>query len=205
MAPKIVDKEAKRLEIMQAAIHVFAQNGIVRAKMIDIARSAGVGKGTVYEYFRSKEEIFAAAFSYYFNQMEVLTQKALELSDEPRKQLENLICVTMEAFFKESGDFLQIMMDFWAEGIRNKDERLVEAIDLKGIYRQYRQIIIAIIEKGIKRGVFRPVDSVAMASFLIASMDGLMLQWIMEPDLFELEQVEQALIDGFLNGLSKNV
>lgn len=203
MAPKIIDKEAKRMEIMQAAIQVFAQNGIVKAKMIDIARSAGVGKGTIYEYFRSKEEIFAAAFSHYFNQMEVMIQEALALTDEPRKQLENLIGYTMEAFFKESGDFLQIMMDFWAEGIRNKDERLVEAIDLKGIYRQFRQIIIAIIEKGIKQGVFRPVDSMAMASFLIASTDGLMLQWIMEPDLFELEQVKQAMIDGLLNGLSK--
>lgn len=203
MAPKIVDKEAKRLEIMQAAIQVFAQNGIVKAKMIDIARAAGVGKGTIYEYFRSKEDIFAAAFTFYFSQMDDLIQDALRVSDDPREQLKNLIRVSMEAFFKESGDFLQIMMDFWAEGIRNKDERLVQAINLKEIYRQYRQILISTIEKGIAQGVFRPVNSMTMASFLIAAMDGLMLQWIMEPALFNLEEVEKAMIDGLLNGLNK--
>ena len=203
MTPKIVNKEAKRLEIMQAAIHVFAQNGIVKSKMIDIARKAGVGKGTIYEYFRSKEEIFAAAFDYFFNQIEALIQQTLQISVEPREQLKNLIRVTMEAFFKESGDFLQIMMDFWAEGIRNKDDHLAEVINLKDVYRRYREILTVIIEKGIAQGVFRPVNSVNMASFIIAAMDGLMLQWIMEPDLFELEPVGDSLLDGLLNGLNK--
>ena len=201
MTPKIVDKEAKRLEIMQAAIQVFARNGIVKAKMIDIARAAGVGKGTIYEYFRSKEEIFAEAFIFYFKQMDGLIRDAVQLSDDPREQLKNLIRVSVKAFLGESDDFLQIMMDFWAEGIRNKDEHLMQTIDLKGIYQQYRQILTDIINRGIERKIFRPVNSVAMASFLIGSLDGLMLQWIMEPHLFEINEVIEAMIDGFLNGL----
>ncbi len=50
-------------------------------------------------------------------------------------------------------------------------------------------------------GVFRKIDSFIYSSMLIAAMDGLMLQWILNRDLFDLKQVSQALFDGFLNGI----
>ncbi|MDP6593244.1 MAG: helix-turn-helix domain-containing protein, partial [Candidatus Marinimicrobia bacterium] len=50
----------KRTQIIQAAIKVFARKGLERGKIADVAKEAGIGKGTVYEYFRSKEEIFSA-------------------------------------------------------------------------------------------------------------------------------------------------
>ena len=59
MAPKIVDKEAKKTQIIIAATQVFSKLGVAKTKMIDIAQAAGIGKGTIYEYFRSKEEIFS--------------------------------------------------------------------------------------------------------------------------------------------------
>ena len=62
MSPKIIDKEAKKAEILQAAMQVFSRKGVAKTRMADIAVAAGIGKGTIYEYFRSKEEIFAAAF-----------------------------------------------------------------------------------------------------------------------------------------------
>jgi len=201
MTPKIVDKDAKKFEIIQAAIGVFAKNGVVKSRMIDIARAAGVGKGTIYEYFRSKEDIFIAAYNYFYRQTQAMMNQALQASQEPEQQLKNLIRVSLSGFFENNAEFLEIMMDFWAEGIRKKNERIIEAINLKAIYRQYRALIRAIIDRGIRQHVFRPINSQVVASFLIGSLDGLLLQWIMEPDLFDIDEVTKTIIDGFLNGL----
>ena len=53
--PKIVDKKKKREKILETAITVFAKRGIANTKITDIAEAAQVGKGTIYEYFHSKD------------------------------------------------------------------------------------------------------------------------------------------------------
>ena len=55
--PKIVDKEAKKLDIVHAALKEFARRGVANTKMADIATAAGIGKGTIYEYFKDKNEM----------------------------------------------------------------------------------------------------------------------------------------------------
>ena len=53
------DKSKKRQLIMEAALQVFVEHGYEKTKIIDVARTAGIGKGTVYEYLKSKEALFA--------------------------------------------------------------------------------------------------------------------------------------------------
>lgn len=59
-------KEQRKIEIIEAAIRVFGENGYHGGKVGNIAEKAGIGKGTVYEYFRSKEEIFQQMLKYVF-------------------------------------------------------------------------------------------------------------------------------------------
>ena len=203
MSPKIVDKESKKLEILQSAMQVFAQNGAAKTKMIDIAKAAGIGKGTIYEYFRSKEDIFAEAFHLFISNGNALIEESLQDTDDPVEKLKILIDVSLTGFIKDGGDFAGIMMDFWAEGIRNKDDRIVKIINLNQIYSEYREVISAILNDGIKKGVFRKVDTLALSAALIAAFDGLMLQWIMDRDLFDMRQVSQSLFDAILNGIKQ--
>jgi AcrR family transcriptional regulator len=67
MAPIVVDKAKKKTDILNAAIEVFATKGVANAKMNDIAIAANIGKGTIYEYFSSKEDIFSTAFHVFLN------------------------------------------------------------------------------------------------------------------------------------------
>ena len=203
MAPKIVDKEAKKLDILQAALQVFSQKGVANTKMIDIAKAASIGKGTIYEYFSSKEEIFACGFQHFFADYEKDMEEILSKSSHPQEQLEMLIRYSLSAFFENQLEFATIMLDFWAEGIRNKDDTINNVINLKELYQNFRAMIIQIIENGIRQGVFRSIDPVPYASFLIGAMDGLLLQWVMEPKLFDVKQIGDALCDGMLNGIKK--
>lgn len=201
MAPKIVDKEAKKLEIIHAAVKVFSKKGMVKAKMADIAETAGIGKGTIYEYFRSKEDIFAAGFKIFFQDMEKEIESALKSTENPVEQLKILIRLSFTGFLQHGAEMAAIMMDFWAEGIRNKDEKILSAIDLKKIYHEYRIIIQSILNNGIEKGIFRQMDTLHTASFLIGALDGVMLQWIMDHNVIDLEKMTDSVIDTVLNGI----
>lgn len=199
--PKIVNKELKKMEILHAAMHVFAQKGVVNTKMIDIAQSAGIGKGTIYEYYRSKEEIFSSAYIYFFSMTKSLIQDALSKEKDPLVQLELVLKISLDAFLHLGEEYADIMMDFWAEGIRTKNQDLIESINLKGIYADYRKIIQHILEKGIEKRIFKPFDTVSTASILIGAFDGIMLQWIMDRKAINFQKVTTILLDGFIEGI----
>jgi AcrR family transcriptional regulator len=203
MTPKKIDKAAKKQEILEAAMKLFARNGVTNTKMAHIAEAAGVGKGTIYEYFRSKEDIFASAYHHMFAETEELIEKVLQSNIGPEERLKAVLGDTIEALLGDGGEFAGIMMEFWSEGIRSKDDRILKIINLDEIYRQYRQIISEILEEGISQGIFRRVDTHLTASALIGAMDGLFLQWILEPGIFEPREATDVLIDCYLNGIKK--
>lgn len=203
MTPKKIDKAAKKQEILEAAMKLFARNGVTNTKMAHIAEVAGVGKGTIYEYFRSKEDIFASAYHHMFAETEELIEKVLQSNIGPEERLKAVLGDTIEALLGDGGEFAGIMMEFWSEGIRSKDDRILKIINLDEIYRQYRQIISEILEEGISQGIFRRVDTHLTASALIGAMDGLFLQWILEPGIFEPREATDVLIDCYLNGIKK--
>ena len=202
MSPKIVNKEIKKQEILKAAMRIFAQNGVVKTKMADIATAAGIGKGTIYEYFRSKEDIFAEAYSHIFMDTERSIIEVLESPISPEEKLRRFMSVTMEEFLvKDGGEFAGIMMSFWSEGIRNNNERIMEIIDLKKIYSEFRLMISGILDEGIKKGSFRKVDTHLTASVIIGAMDGILLQYIMDKNVFSPGKAIETLLDGFINGI----
>ena len=175
---------------------VFARTGVHQAKMADIAAEAGIGKGTIYEYFRSKDEIFAAAFSLFQQQIDAESERRLQVLQEPADKLRAMV----EAFISmmtHDDSVIEIMLEFWAEGIRQRHE----ALDLRPMYRKYRAYLAACVEEGIESGVFRSVDSGLVASHLLAALDGFALQWFVDRQCFSLEQAGQQLLETVLSGI----
>lgn len=201
--PKIVDKKAKKLEILHAAAKVFAEKGVVKTKMIDIAQEAGIGKGTIYEYYRSKEEIFGDTFRLIFDHMESQIADAIGNTQDPIIKLKTLIQISYKEFLEHSGDLAGIMMDFWAEGIRSKSADVISIINLELVYTEYKMLIADILHDGIKKGIFRNVDANSLAAIIVGAMDGVMLQWIMNKDMVNLEKVSEVMVDTLLNGIKK--
>ena len=202
MSPKIVDKLEKKQEILKAAMRIFAQNGVGKTKMADIAKAAGIGKGTIYEYFRSKEDIFAETYSHIFMDTEARIVEILESPIEPEEKLRGLMRVSIEEFLVgDGGEFAGIMMSFWSEGIRNNNERIMEIIDLKKIYSEFRAMISGILEEGINTGQFRKIDTHLTASVIIGAMDGILLQYVMDKNVFLPGNAIETLLDSFLNGI----
>lgn len=203
MSPKLIDKEVKKQKILIAAMKVFARKGVANTKMADVAEEAGIGKGTIYEYFKNKDDIFAEAFHHFMEQMDAVIAKRLFKIHDPLEKIAALIAGWIEVIQNNSTDFIEILMDFWAEGVRYKHQATV--FDMKKLYDEYRKIIAEILEEGIAKGKIRPVNTTLTASILIAALDGLALQWIVDHNVFQFNEAADALTKSFIEGLKKNI
>lgn len=199
--PKIIDKEEKKTRILEASIRIFSEKGLNNAKIADIARAADIGKGTVYEYFSSKNEIFRASYWFFMGKInEVLFQKLQHLSD-PLEKLHAFFSAWADILQGENLEYLEIVLDFWAEGIRkNKDSM---TLDLAQAYDQYRRFLADLLEECIAIQEIKRVDTRIAASILLGSLDGLMLQWIMDRSLFNIREAVDLLAKIFIGGLKK--
>lgn len=203
MSPKLIDKEVKKQEILLAAMKVFARKGVANTKMADVAEAAGIGKGTIYEYFKSKKDIFAEAFSHFMEQVDTVMAKRLFKIHDPIEKLNAWITAWVEVVQNGSIDFMEIIMDFWAEGVRHKHKTTV--FDLNKTYDEYRRMLVEILEDGISKDRFRPMNTTIVASILIGSMDGLVLQWIMDRNLFQFKEAADEFSISFIEGLKKDI
>lgn len=194
--PKIIDKAEKKQHIIQAALATFAKKGVNNTKMIDIAKAAGVGKGTIYDYFRSKDAIFLEAFNHFNEEMKAEIGKRMFLLTDPKEKLITFIETSFE-MWQQFSDFAEIMFDFWAEGIRERYEH----IDLKRIYDDYGAYLAAILKEGVQSGVFRKMNAKMVASFVVGGMDGLALQWLIRKQKFPIIDARKEFIYTILNGI----
>jgi AcrR family transcriptional regulator len=199
---KIVDKEAKRKKILLAALRVIAEKGLTGTRMSDIARAADVGKGTLYEYFRSKEEILHAGFLLIFEQgEEVLAQKLSKITDPPEK-IHAILTGFVEALDSFPVDFMQIMFDVWAEGVRSVKAKETTIFDMRKLYAEYRGLLASILVEGMRKGIFRnDLQPDIIASGILGSWDGLMLQWVLDHSVFDFKKAVEAMYTAYMKGI----
>lgn len=201
MTPKIIDKEEKRAAIVQAAVRVFARQGVGKTRMVEIAEAAGIGKGTIYEYFSSKEELLVAAFHAFIGEagrtIETKVGNTVDPMDQLRAYFEGWI-VLLDSDFMQ---FADIMLDMWAQGLRLQEGD--ETFHLGAMYSQYRVQIMAILDAGIRQGCFKSVNTIITSSIIIGTLDGLLLQWIMDKNLYQLKEAIVQLSDIMIQGLVK--
>jgi len=203
MSPKIVDKEKKKKQILLAAMKVFSEKGMKNSRMADIAHRADIGKGTIYEYFRSRDEILVDAYFLIMNDMGDRINSALKNIENPEKKIKAMIHVTYGALQELSPDLIQIFLDFWSEGIHQADKSK-PAINLRSLYSDFRRQSRDILNDGIKLGLFRPMDTTCAASIIMAIIDGLLLQIILDNNAFDNNKIIDEIITIILNGLRKH-
>ncbi|MFQ5989373.1 MAG: TetR/AcrR family transcriptional regulator [Candidatus Methylomirabilales bacterium] len=197
--PIIVDKDRKRREILEAAMRVFAREGYHRAKMEAVAEEAGIGKGTVYEYFKSKTGLFLALHDHMLAELKAFYMKELEGIREPAAMLERFIEVAFETFRLWEPFFL-VFFDYWAEGGRGEQQTLLQT-RLREAYAVAREDVAAIIAAGVKDGSFRCENPLLAAASILATLDGLVLQWLCDRDAFDLDAIGKNLTEMILRSL----
>jgi AcrR family transcriptional regulator len=196
-------KEARPGEIVAAALEVFVEHGFAAAKLSDVARRAGVTKGTVYLYFESKEALFKAVVREtivpVIAQGEALAQSftgsARELVERLVREYWRLVGETALAgipklMMAEAGTFPELTR-FYYEEVVTRGHRLMAGV----------------IERGIKNGEFRPVNvmiaaKLAMSPLMHAVVARRAFASCM-PEGFDVQKYLDTHIDLYLHGISK--
>ena len=180
-------------------MQVFARDGYHRAKIESVAEEAGIGKGTVYEYFKSKTELFIALHDYMLTELKSFYMKELSEIREPTLLLKRFIEVAFQTF-RAWEPFFLVFFDFWAEGGRGQQEALLQT-QMRQAYAESRNDVAAILASGVQDGSFRQVDPTLTAASILASLDGLVLQWLCDRNAFDLDLMCKNLTESILRSL----
>jgi AcrR family transcriptional regulator len=193
-------KAAKRNQIVEAAARVFARKGYAGAVVADIAVEACIGKGTVYEYFSSKEDLFFAVFEWFQNQTgEATTVKIAHLGGSAADRL-GVLNQSLMGLWNQIKDVFVLTMEFWAASSSpNMQDRFKAAF--KQLYDNYRELVSSLIQDGINSGDFRAdIHPEAIAAALVGTWDALFLQaWF--DDGFDPAATAREFLDTVLRGL----
>ncbi|WP_201375668.1 TetR/AcrR family transcriptional regulator [Ktedonobacter robiniae] len=198
MSPRLDVSEERKNQILEAAIAVFARLGFDQSRMEDIAGQAGLSKGALYLYYKSKDAIVAALLKYFFAQEFKLLQTFVEAHQEG-SVTEQIITLTRQLVqaMQWMARMMPIAFEFYALAGRDQEVRQF----LKQYYQDYRQELAHLIERGIEQGEFRAVDTQAAATSLVALYEGLALLFFVDPEANQWAKQVETSIHFFLEGL----
>jgi len=195
-------KDPKKAEaILRSAVKVFAQSGLERGTISDIATEAGIGKGTVYEYFSSKDEIFEAILNAMMDEITGALEQLQGMDLTPTEKMRTFMRMNTEMIFEMQENML-IMVELWAQAVRGQWHGEKNPV-LFNYYDRIRDLIILILAEGEQRGEFRPMNKDGVATLLVAFLDGLILQFMIIRDKERFEKAVMEGIHSFMKGIER--
>ncbi len=165
-------EDQRREELIKATYHEVAEKGYSAVTLQDIAKRAGVSKGSTLYYFSTKEDLFLGALEWIIEVVHERIHAAIASADDPVSKMKAVIGVIF-GNAQESRQFFLAYSDFISIGTRNRRFHDLNAKFYEGCCGHDREII----ELGIKAGIFRPVDLDDASSMVRALVDGMMMQW----------------------------
>ena len=182
MAPKVSEQylEERRNQILDAAVATFSRNGLHQTTIEDIRLEAGLSRGAVYHYFKSKEDIIDAIRGRSARQAEAIYISQTE-ADDAESVLQDLIDSTVSNMVSPTSvDANRLAMFLWAESLVNK--RIMDG--QMPAFKPYLAVLAEFVSKAQAAGNVDPgLDPQAAARLIAGAMMGLQLQLCWEPDV----------------------
>ncbi|HPG54105.1 MAG TPA: TetR/AcrR family transcriptional regulator [Smithellaceae bacterium] len=202
--PKIVNREKKRSEIAQKAIEVLAKRGFKATTIQEIANAAGLGKGTIYHYFKTKEEILRAVSEQMFREAERSLGAALLRINEPMDKLAALIEESLH-ITEDLEHLFIIYSELWLMTVRGEHTGDFTNM-LKRMQNDMKNLVAGMINEGKNQGFWQnDIDIDALASYLASSFDGVFAHYMIDKENFEIKRVTKEFIKFLLKqSASKN-
>ena len=186
----------KRAMILRAATRVFARNGYFNSKVADIARAAEVADGTVYLYFKSKEEILHSIFDQNMAEAIASGRKLIELLSDPREKLRQIARLHLERLGADRD--LAIVFQVELRG----STKFMEEFSAAG-FAEYLDLLRKIFEEGQRSRVFRKdLNAKVVSKILFGALDEMATNWIISHRNYKLEPMADVVMDVFLSGVN---
>lgn len=185
----------KREAILHAATKVFAKKGYFNSKVADIAAVAGIADGTVYLYFKSKDEILHSLFDRAMSDFIAEGRRELAVIDEPAAKLKRVA----ELHLEKLGADRDLAVVFQVE-LRGST-KFMQEFSAAG-FGEYLDIIRQTIEDGQKSGVFRnDIKPVVAAKILYGALDEMVTNWVLSKKSYPLRPMAAEVMKVFFGGV----
>jgi TetR/AcrR family fatty acid metabolism transcriptional regulator len=184
----------KREAILRAATNVFALKGFFNSKVSDIAAAAGIADGTVYLYFKSKDEILHSIFDRAMADFITEGKRELETINDPVGKLRRIAELHLERLGADRD--LAIVFQVELRG----STKFMQEFSAAG-FAEYLDIIKRTIEDGQRSGQFRSdVKPITCSKILYGALDEMVTNWILSPRSYPLAPMAAEVMKIFLGG-----
>jgi TetR/AcrR family fatty acid metabolism transcriptional regulator len=187
----------KRDTILKAATRVFARNGYFQSQVADVAREAGVAAGTVYLYFRGKDDLLVSLFER--TMRDVMAEANAELADAegPEDRLRRLARLHFERMSRDRDLAVVFQVEL------RQSIKFMERFS-SSYLREYIGLIRDTIAAGQSAGCFnKQVNATLAAKMLFGALDEMATNWVISRRRYSLVAQAEPVVDLFLNGVSQ--
>jgi len=183
-------------QIIEAAVRIFARKGYYHSRVSDIAREAGMAAGTIYLYFKTKDDILVTLFRDKMAQFVSSLRKAIADEPDAVAKLRRLVRLHFEMLegTPELAEVLQVELRQGQKFFRGASAQEISA---------YFALIAAVIDEGVAQGQFRPNVPVKVATkALFGAMDQMATSWVLGKRAYRLVDTAESVADIFLRGVA---
>jgi len=189
-----------REEILLAAEKVFAAKGFFPTTMSDIAREAEFGTGTLYKYFKSKEELYFTIIDEKVEEINRLVKAELSQKSSSVKRIEKALKLQFE-FFERNRDFFVIYTSERSRFEWTVKDELGKSIHEKMV--AYINILAQVMRQGIEEGEFRHLDPMDLAHALVGIVNSFIFEWMISHESYPLVSKLETVLEIFLSGVKQ--
>ncbi|MDQ3071404.1 MAG: TetR family transcriptional regulator [Acidobacteriota bacterium] len=186
----------KRAAILEAATAIFAERGFFGAQVADIARSAGIAAGTVYLYFRSKDEILTSIFDRTMREAIAEGRSAIAGERDPVERLRRIAGLHLTRMGRDRNLAIVFQVEL------RQTTKFMERFSATGL-RDYLGLIQETIEDGQARGAFRKtINARTAAKVFFGALDEMATNWILSRRKYPLAQQADEIVELIVGGLA---
>jgi TetR/AcrR family transcriptional regulator len=191
---------AHREEILSAAEKVFAAKGFFPTTMSDIAREAEFGTGTLYKYFKSKEELYFTLIDEKVEEINRLVKSELSQKTSAIERIRKVLGLQLE-FIERNRDFFMIYISE-----RNRFEWTVKDDLGKGIHEKmvtYIDTLAEVMRQGVKEGEFKSINPIDLAHALVGIVNSFVFERLISREDYPLISKLDTVLEIFLGGAQR--
>lgn len=187
----------KRKEILSSAIEVFAQKGYNKASIKEVADKAGVASGTVYLYFKNKDDLLLQAMKTMLDSNLKEIKSKLASEEKSVDKLYMFFYHHIEVFTQNPS-----MARFMVVELRQSEE-FYKRYPAYNPYHEYHSYVQELVKKAIKEGTTLPYNPVTISYLILGAMDAVLTEWLINPESVNLEKITKEIREVLHNGMKK--
>jgi TetR/AcrR family transcriptional regulator, fatty acid metabolism regulator protein len=192
-----IEKNNKYHQILEAAVKVFARQGFHQSTIAQIAKEAGVADGTIYLYFKNKDDILVQFFSQRAKQVFESFREEVDRAQNSLDKLRNLIGRHLAEFQRDRDGAVVYQVE------THQNSRLAEE-QIREMSQMYRDLISEIVEQGQQEGQIRKDLYVGLVKrFIIGAVDEVINTWLHSDGEYDLVSMTDPLVELFINGIGQ--